>query len=202
MNVKSLLKVVVRCISTFIVAPVIVMHYSMACFIGKDRALTGSSQLMSLIPGLTGDYLRRVFLSWTVKHCHPSASIGFCTFFSKTDLIIGENVYIGPFCSFGNVVIGRDSLIATGVHIPSGGQMHGFADVTKPIRLQPGIFAKVTIGEDCWIGNGAIIMADVGAHSVIAAGAVVTKALPEFSVAGGVPAKLIRSRLTALSDQS
>ena len=200
MTIKSLLKLTARIGSNVAVSPFLFIHAISACAIGRDRALTGSSQLLSLLPGITGDYLRRAFLGWTVKHCHPSASIGFGTIFSKTDLKIGENVYIGPFCSFGNVEIGRDTLIATGVHIPSGRQMHGIADVTKPIRLQPGVFTRVIVGEDCWIGSGAIVMADVGSHSVIAAGAVVTKPIPEFVIAGGVPARVLRNRLSDVKE--
>ena len=44
------------------------------------------------------------------------------------------------------------------------------------------------------IGSGAVVMADVGPHSVVAAGAVVTKPVPEWVIAGGVPAKVIRGR--------
>jgi acetyltransferase-like isoleucine patch superfamily enzyme len=52
----------------------------------------------------------------------------------------------------------------------------------------------VEIGADCWIGAGSILMANVGTQSVIAAGSVVTKSIPEKSVAVGVPAKVIKTR--------
>jgi acetyltransferase-like isoleucine patch superfamily enzyme len=52
----------------------------------------------------------------------------------------------------------------------------------------------VTIGEGCWIGSGAVVMADVGPGSIIAAGAVVTKPIPAMVIAGGVPAKVIKAR--------
>jgi acetyltransferase-like isoleucine patch superfamily enzyme len=53
----------------------------------------------------------------------------------------------------------------------------------------------VRIGEGSWVGSGAIVMADIGKHCVIAAGAVVTEAVPDYAIAGGVPARVIRSRL-------
>ena len=62
------------------------------------------------------------------------------------------------------------------------------------IRDQGGEVQCVTIGEGAWIGAGAIVLADVGKGTVVAAGSVVTKPLPEFVVAAGVPAKVIRQR--------
>ncbi|BDB52693.1 CatB-related O-acetyltransferase [Flavobacterium ammonificans] len=57
---------------------------------------------------------------------------------------------------------------------------------------------KIIIGHDCWIGNGSIILSgvDIGNGSVVAAGSVVTKAFPPYSIIGGSPAKLIRKRFT------
>jgi acetyltransferase-like isoleucine patch superfamily enzyme len=88
----------------------------------------------------------------------------------------------------------RDVLLASGVQIPSGGKQHYFDDPTKPIREQGGERRMVTVGAGAWIGTGAILLADVGAGTIVAAGAVVTKPLPENVIAGGVPAKVIRHR--------
>jgi acetyltransferase-like isoleucine patch superfamily enzyme len=52
----------------------------------------------------------------------------------------------------------------------------------------------VRIGADCWIGGGAIIMADVGPNTIIGAGAVVTRAIPANVIAAGVPARVIKNR--------
>jgi acetyltransferase-like isoleucine patch superfamily enzyme len=53
----------------------------------------------------------------------------------------------------------------------------------------------VTVGEGARVGTGAIILADVGRGTVVAAGSVVTKQLPDNVIAAGVPARVIRSRL-------
>ena len=52
----------------------------------------------------------------------------------------------------------------------------------------------VTIGAGAWIGTGAIVLADVGRGTVVAAGSVVTKPLPDGVIAAGVPARVVRSR--------
>jgi len=203
-SVRDLLKGAARLASNLAVAPMLFFHILKVPLVGKDRALEGSTQLLALLPGISGQYLRRAFLAWTIQECHPTACIGFGTIFSKTAARIGEHVYIGPYCSLGSVTIERDALIATGVHVLSGSRMHGIDDPTRPIREQPGEFVHVTLGAGCWIGSGAIVMADVGRDSVIGAGAVVTKAIPEKVIAAGVPAKVVRQRVgdSAETDQS
>ena len=57
-----------------------------------------------------------------------------------------------------------------------------------------GVWPRVTIGRDTWIGDRAIVQADVGKHCVIGAGAVVTKPIPDLAVAVGVPARVVRYR--------
>ena len=87
-------------------------------------------------------------------------------------------------------------MIASGVHIMSGNRQHSTEDLTQPMQQQGGEFVQITIGEDCWIGNGALVMANVGNKSIVGAGAVVTKEIPPYSIAVGNPAKVVRSRNT------
>ena len=165
--------------------------------LGGDRALHGSSQALSLLPGLSGQYLRRAFLWLTLDACATSATVEFGTVLSQRHARIDENVYVGPHCHLGLVHLGRDVLLAAGVHVPSGGATHGTARTDRPIREQDGTAAMIHIGEGTWIGSAAVVLADVGRHSVIGAGAVVTHPLPDFVVAAGVPARVIRSRRAA-----
>jgi virginiamycin A acetyltransferase len=195
MSLRELAKWTARLAAHLAATPVLLVHAMKVPILGKDRALEGSTQPLALIPGLCGDYVRRAFLSWTIRECHPSATISFGTILSKTSARIGANAYVGPYCSLGSVTIERDALIATGVHILSGGRIHGSAGLDRPIREQQGEVAHVTIGEGSWIGAGAVIMAEVGKGSIVGAGAVVTRAVPERVIAAGVPARVLRSRV-------
>ena len=188
------LKAVARALATLVVLPALVSFQIRRRFIGADRALQGSTQLLSLVPGLGGNYLRRAFLAWTIAECDPSATLAFGTLFSQTAARIEANVYVGPRSFLGWVHLERDVLIASGVQIPSGPFTHGTASLDRPIREQPGSPRMVRIGEGSWIGSGAVVLADVGKHCVVAAGAVVTKPLPDYVMAGGVPAIVLRSR--------
>ena len=165
-----------------------------ARLMGPDRAMESSSQFWALVPGLTGQYLRRAFLSRTLKGCARSATIEFGTLLSSASATIGDRAYVGPRCHLGWAIIEPDVLIGAGVHVPSGARTHGIDDPTRAIRDQPMTKAPVRIGAGAWIGSGAVIMADVGRAAVVGAGAVVTKPLPAGAIAVGVPARVVRLR--------
>ncbi len=191
---REALKSVGRALAFFVVLPALLSFAIRGAILGRDRALEGSTQLLALLPGIWGQYLRQAFLARAIAHCAPTATISFGTIFSKAGARIDDRAYVGPGGFLGLVHIERDVLIGSGVHITSGRQTHGTGDVTKPIREQEGEATLVRIGAGAWIGSAAVIMADVGANSVVGAGAVVTKPVPEAVIAAGVPAAVIRPR--------
>ena len=138
--------------------------------------------------------MRRAFLAHTIAACDRTAIICYGTILSNTRAVIGENVYVGANCHLGFIELGRNVLLADRVCVPSGRHTHGTADAGEPIRDQKGRLEQVRIGSGTWVGTGAIVMADVGTDCVIAAGAVVTRPIPDRSIAAGVPARVIRSR--------
>ena len=194
---RELIKSLSHGLATLAVIPALLSFAIRRLFLGGDRALEGSSQALSLVPGLTGEYLRRAFLAQVLEHCDRSSTVQAGTLFSQTGARLDANVYVGPHCHLGLVHLERDVLLAAGVHIPSGAETHGTSDLDRPIREQPGRRTMVTIGEGTWVGSAAVIMADVGRHCVIGAGAVVTKPLPDYVIAGGVPAQIIKKRRPA-----
>jgi len=180
--------------ATISVAPSLLSYAIKSAMFGRDRALHGSSQALSLVPGIVGQYLRRAFYCRVLDECHASVTIEFGTLFSQAGARLGEQVYVGPHCHLGLVHLERDVLIAAGVQVPSGPETHGISSLDRPIREQPGNLRMVRIGAGSWIGSGAVVMADVGRDSVVAAGAVVTEALPDRIIAAGVPARVVRQR--------
>jgi acetyltransferase-like isoleucine patch superfamily enzyme len=188
------LKKLARVGVTLILAPEFLSYWIRSRLLGRDRALEGSTQTLSLIPGIVGQVFRRAFLTQVLDFCHPETTVEFGTIFSKAGSRIEERVYIGPHCHIGWVHVEREVLIAAGVHIPSGPQTHGTADLSTRIQNQPGVLQQIRIGAGTWIGSGAVILADVGCDSIVGAGAVVTKPIPDRVLAAGVPARVVRNR--------
>ena len=198
---REALKAITRGVAWLGVTPSVVSWRLRSLAVGPDRALEASTQAWALVPGLTGQYLRRAFLSRTLSACAPTATIEFGTLFSSAKASIGERAYIGPRCHLGWVKIEDDVLLAAGVHVPSGAHTHGTSDATVAIRDQPTLKTAVRIGAGAWVGSAAVVMADVGRDAVIGAGAVVTRAIPEGSVAGGVPARVLRTRIPHINER-
>lgn len=119
---------------------------------------------------------------------------------------IGEATYIGPYTCLagpGKIAIGHSCSIAS--HSGIYANNHNFADPTQKIIDQGVTCQGITIEDDCWLGSGVRVLdgVTIGQGSVVGAGAVVTKDIPPYSVAVGVPAKIIsrRDRSTAPSRQ-
>ncbi|MBE9236551.1 acyltransferase [Anabaena aphanizomenioides LEGE 00250] len=109
----------------------------------------------------------------------------------EEDTFIGPNVCIaGP----GNITIGKQCMIASQSGIYANN--HNFTDTLLPMQKQGVTRQGIVIEDDCWLGHGVTVLdgVTIGKGSVIGAGAVVTKDIPPYSVAVGIPAKVIKSR--------
>lgn len=114
-------------------------------------------------------------------------------------LLVGDHVGFSPNCFVqvrGCVQIGSNTIF--GPYVSIHAENHNFAECSMPIRRQGATRKGIKIGDDCWIGAKAVILdgTTIGTGAVIAAGAVVTKDIPDFAVAAGVPAHVIKYRST------
>lgn len=110
-------------------------------------------------------------------------------------LILGDRATIGAFnhiYATSRIVIENDALTANSVYITDN--LHQYDNISIPIKSQPiKQLSDVVIGEGCWIGeHAAIIGASIGKHSVIGANSVVTHDIPDYCVAVGIPAYIIK----------
>lgn len=111
------------------------------------------------------------------------------------ELNIGDGTYIGHYShivAVKKVHIGNKVLVADKVYISDN--LREYQDILTPVIDQPVIFkGEVVIGDGSWIGESvSIIGSNIGKHCVIAANSVVTNNIPDFSVAAGSPAKIIK----------
>lgn len=110
------------------------------------------------------------------------------------DLIIGNHTRIG----LGNTLIGPVTIgnhVNLAQHITVTGLNHNYENAEKRIDEQGVSTQLVIVEDDVWIGANAVILAGVtiGKHSVVAAGSVVSRSIPPYSICAGCPAKVIKS---------
>jgi virginiamycin A acetyltransferase len=192
--VKRFGKTIVELLALAVAIPAWLGYRCGCLLLGPGKAFPGWSQAFSLIPGLTGVYLRRAFYRLVLPRCDADACISFGVVFSHPTARIGKAVYVGPYGSLGDITLEDDVLLGSHVSVTNGSGQHGIDRLDVPIREQPGVWPHVTIGEDSWVGDRAVVMADVGKHCVIGAGSVVTRPIPDYGIAVGVPAKVVRFR--------
>lgn len=131
---------------------------------------------------------------------------------AKSQLIIGDNCYIGRFSQIEcNAVIGNNVMLANKVALV-GRYDHNYQQIGIPTRLASnirqvdyswkGLDHKVIIEDDVWIGYGSIVLSGtrIGCGSIIAAGSVVTCDAEPYSIYAGVPARRIKNRFNSDED--
>ncbi|MHA2230893.1 MAG: acyltransferase [Candidatus Hodarchaeales archaeon] len=124
---------------------------------------------------------------------------------STASLRCGYNIYLGlnsrinQYCCVwasenSKITLGDNVLMGPGVKIFSSNYTTEHTEV--PMNVQPYVEKDILIGNDVWLGSNSIVVAGVkiGDGSIIAAGSVVTRDIPEYVIAGGIPAKPIKSR--------
>lgn len=109
------------------------------------------------------------------------------------DLRLNANVTLNADCQ-GKIILGENVLMGPGVVLRASN--HRFANKEQPINSQGHDSGTITIEDDVWLGANVVVLPNVtiGRGSVIAAGAVVSKDVAAYTIAGGVPAKKIKER--------
>jgi acetyltransferase-like isoleucine patch superfamily enzyme len=191
---KSVAKSIADKAATIAVFVPVICYRLSRIILGADRAFPGWSQLFSLLPGMVGVYLRRAFYRTVLPTCERDACISFGTVFSHPTVRIGARVYIGIDCMVGDATLEDDVLIGSHVSIINGRRQHGIERLDIAIREQPGEYPRVVIGPDSWVGDRAVVTADVGKHCVVGAGSVVIEPVPDFAIVVGNPARVLGLR--------
>jgi acetyltransferase-like isoleucine patch superfamily enzyme len=180
-----------------LIAQALISPAAVTCWIEASLSEHGETvfsswaQLMALVPGPAGLFLRRAFYRRTLESCSSSFYVGFGSIFTHRYAVVEKGAYVGPYALIGSAHLGADCLIGSRASLLSGTSLHTFhegrwlpADISRRQQVQ--------IGANAWIGEGAIVSADVGSGALVAAGAVVTARVPPGIVVAGNPARFVR----------
>ena len=157
-----------------------------------DAVYTWWAQLFAIVPGPPGVVARRAFYRLALAETSGTFYISFGAMFAHRHASIEDGVYVGPFAMVGNSRLRRGCLIGTRAGIISGSALHGIGSDGRRQPTDASKLRTVEIGEDAWIGEGALVMSDIGRAATIAAGAVVSNPVPAGVVMAGNPARFIR----------
>ena len=196
---KRTLKVLISAICRILLLPLLALVRFLELFIHSDQPFQLGAHTVSMIPGVVGNYFRKEYYRITLLRCAPDVCIEFGAIINQATVELGRGVYVGLRCSIGECVIEDDAIIGSNVDIISGKGQHSFDRMDMPIREQGGRLEKIVIGADSWIGNSAVVMANIGAKSIIGAGSVIVNDVEPYSIMAGNPARLLRRRQERLS---
>ncbi len=125
---------------------------------------------------------------------HPTASLRF-----GKNIFLGKNSHINAYCCVwaspnSKIVLGDNLVMGPGCKMFSSNHSTNETDI--PMNVQPYVEKDIIIGNDVWLGANSIILAgaNIGDGTVVAAGSVVTKDLPSYVIAAGIPAGPIKNR--------
>ena len=150
---KNLLKNIVKFLALFLVLPLYLMILFCDLIAKSDLPFQGSSQFLSLFPGVPGNYLRQQFYKLSLAECYSDCCIEFGTRLNQREIELGRRVYMGTNCCVGLCRIEDDVMLGSNVDIISGKSQHFFDRLDIPMREQGGELEKIVIGEDSWLGN-------------------------------------------------
>jgi acetyltransferase-like isoleucine patch superfamily enzyme len=159
---------------------------------GSKRMYVFFSQCFAMFPGDPGVWLRAAFYRGTLQGFGERVYVGFGALVSQRGAIIEDEVYIGAYAIVGLVRLGARSLVGTRVSLLSGGNQHTRTRNGGWTPFDGSQARRVEIGEDVWIGEGAIVMADVGRGALVGAGSVVTAPVAPDIVVAGNPSRFVR----------
>ncbi|MBN1043580.1 acyltransferase [Clostridium botulinum] len=130
-----------------------------------------------------GDF-SRILCTGTIRNVGKGIKIG-------NNFGCGENCFFG---AAGGIEIGNDVIMGQNVRFHS--ENHNFSDINIPIRLQGVTNKGIKIGNNCWIGSGAVFLdgVNVGNGCVIGANTLVNKDISDNVIVGGIPAKILKMR--------
>lgn len=190
---KFVVKKAMFIIALFIVSPFIFFTRLEALIFGKDveKIFSSCKEILSISPTIIGLYLRNAYYWAACDNVSADARFLFGSWVAHRKNTIGPGVVVGSYTFIGYASIGENVLFGAGVSVVSGKYQHGRPEQrvqTCQIQEQHEV---IIIGKNSWIGQNAILMANVGENCTVGVGSVVMRDVPDNTTVLGNPARKV-----------
>lgn len=191
--IKQVLKRFMLICGVVVGSPLILLTWLEALIMGRqyERVFGGCKEIVSLCPTIIGQYLRLGFYWATCRQVSPDACLMLGSMLSHRDVVLGPGVVLGVYTIIGRAEIGPNVLFGARVSVISGKYQHGRPEERVTEQTATEQYDLIKIGGNSWIGQEAVLMANVGENCTIAAGAVLYKDAPDNSTFMGNPARRV-----------
>ncbi len=192
--IKKTLKLLIFLLGLLISLPLIFLTKIEEWLFGSDceRVFSGCKEILAGIPTIIGETLRKSYYWAVCSDISPHALFMYQSMVAHRTTSIGANTVIGVGTIIGHAIIGKNVLIAARVSILSGKYQHGIPEErSQNFEIPTGRFTAIGIGDYSWIGEGAIVMADIAKGCTIAANAVVYNPTQQGGTYIGNPARKV-----------
>ncbi|MEA2191317.1 MAG: hypothetical protein QOI73_1438 [Solirubrobacteraceae bacterium] len=180
--------------TALLVAPLRFSYELRRRLVGTERAYLELSERASRWPGVRGERMRNALHRRLGTPIGEAVILRFGCVLGRPPLSVGRMTVIGHYGLVHHASIGADCVIGDLVLISDGRRQHNLDRLDVPINAQGIQTTRVHIGDDCWIGGQATILADVGNHCVVGAGSVVIEPVDDYLIVAGNPARVIGDR--------
>jgi virginiamycin A acetyltransferase len=197
---KKQLPSIQSAIKTFLngVCLALVFPCALCCWLG-DRITNDAESMFlfwahafSVLPGKSGMFMRRAYYRLTLDRCASNFCVGFGALFTHRHAVVEKDVYIGVYALVGSAHLGEGCLIGSRASLMSGTEQHALDEQGRWGPCDRTRLRQIKIGDYAWIGEGAIVMANIGAGTMVAAGAVVEQDVRGGILLAGNPSRFVR----------
>jgi virginiamycin A acetyltransferase len=180
------------------ISMLLVLPCAVCCWVGDKFTRDAESMFLfwahvfSVLPGKTGMFLRRAYYRLTLDRCASNFYIGFGALFTHRHVIVEKNAYIGAYALVGSVHLGEGCLIGSRASLVSGTKLHVLDEQGRWGPCDKTRLRQIKVGDYAWIGEGAIVMANIGPGTMVAAGAVVEDDARGGILLAGNPSRFVK----------
>jgi len=190
---KKLVKAACFGIAVVFASPLIIIYWMGRLILRskQGKAFCACAELLSLCPSFIGVYLRKAFYWAVCTDVSSETHFLFGSLLTHRENKIGSGTVVGHYTLIGFANIGNNVQMGARVSIVSGKYQHGRPDQRGLHEEDKEEHVVIDIGDDSWIGQDVVIMANVGSNCTVGAGSVVMKDVPDNTTVLGNPARKV-----------